>query len=490
MAFGFNGATHIINRSDAILQSWPITLHGRIRLTNPGDGLDHTIIGLWESGSNNGFRLQVEAPGGLTKARCGTKAGGTASNATTSTTITDTNWHSVVGEITAANARKVWLDNGGNGSSTTSLTPGTLTKTTVGAFDNGGTLGGNVAHELADVAVWSGTLTADERAALAAGVSPLLIRPDILEIYLPLMRGGNDYMGGAFTVTDATVADHPRVYMPSRAQQLVKTAAASGQTITPSLFTNTNTFFTPTVAPGAVALTPSLFSNSNSFFTPTVTPGAVALTPSIYTNSNTFFAPTVSASYTLAPPLFTGSNSFFTHTVTAGTVNLAPSLFTNTNTFYSPTVSLASGTQNLAPSLFTNSNSFYTPTVAPGAVSLTPALFTNSNAFFAPTVTSSKTLSPPLLSSTNSFFSPSVQSTYALIASLFGNTNTFFTHTVAGGSQTLAPALFTNSNSFYTHLISSGAHVQYPLAGIPEQFELNGISPTFPLAGRDPTYPL
>lgn len=224
MAYLFNGATHIISRGDAVLQTWPITLHGRIRMTNPGDGLDHTIVGLWEAGSNNGFRLQVEFPGSLTKARCGTKAGGTAANATTTTTITDTNWHSVVGEITAANARQVWLDNGGNGSSSTSLTPGTLTKTTAGAYDNGGTLGGNVAHELADVAVWSVALTSDERASLAAGVSPLLIRPDKLEIYLPLMRGGNDYMGGAFTVTAASVVDHPRVYMPSRAQQLVKTA--------------------------------------------------------------------------------------------------------------------------------------------------------------------------------------------------------------------------------------------------------------------------
>ena len=56
MAYLFNGATHIISRGDAVLQTWPITLHGRIRMTNPGDGLDHTIVGLWEAGSNKGFR--------------------------------------------------------------------------------------------------------------------------------------------------------------------------------------------------------------------------------------------------------------------------------------------------------------------------------------------------------------------------------------------------------------------------------------------------
>lgn len=234
MAYLFNGATHIINRADAVVQTFPLTIHGRIRLTAVADGLVHCILGLWEAGSDNGFRLQVELNAGTMKARCGSKAGGVASNANSTTSITDTNWHSVVGEISAANARQVWLDNGGNGTNATSLSPGTLTKTSIGAHDNGGTLSGNIAHELADVAVWSGTLTSDERASLVAGVSPALIRPDILEIYLPLLSGSTDFMGGAFTVTAATVADHPRVYMPGRSM-LVKTAAASGISGTASI---------------------------------------------------------------------------------------------------------------------------------------------------------------------------------------------------------------------------------------------------------------
>ena len=234
MAFFFNGATHVLSRSGAVLQTWPLTIHGLIRLTANNDGLDHCILGFWEAGANNGFRLMVASQAGSMKVRVATKAGGFASSASSTTAISDLNWHSAVGEITAANARQCWLDNGGNGSSSTSLTPGTLTKTSIGAQDNGGTIDSNIGHELANVAVWSGTLTADERAALANGVSPLLIRPDILEIYLPLMRGGDDYMGAAFTVTNATVADHPRVYMPAR-PQVFKTAAVSSITGTASI---------------------------------------------------------------------------------------------------------------------------------------------------------------------------------------------------------------------------------------------------------------
>ncbi len=234
MAFFFNGATHVLSRSGAVLQTWPLTIHGLIRLTANNDGLDHCILGFWEAGANNGFRLMVASQAGSMKVRVATKAGGAAYSASSTTAISDLNWHSAVGEITAANARQCWLDNGGNGSSSTSLTPGTLTKTSIGAQDNGGTIDSNIGHELANVAVWSGTLTADERAALANGVSPLLIRPDILEIYLPLMRGGDDYMGAAFTVTNATVADHPRVYMPAR-PQVFKTAAVSSITGTASI---------------------------------------------------------------------------------------------------------------------------------------------------------------------------------------------------------------------------------------------------------------
>lgn len=112
--------------------------------------------------------------------------------------------------------------------------------------------------------------------------------------------------------------------------------AATSQSLTPSLFTNSQTFYSPTVA-ASYTLTPSLFTNTQTFYSPTVTPGAVTLSPSPLTNGQTFYSPTVApGTATLSPDLFANSQTFYSATITPGTVALSPSLFTNTQTFYSP----------------------------------------------------------------------------------------------------------------------------------------------------------
>lgn len=187
-------------------------------------------------------------------------------------------------------------------------------------------------------------------------------------------------------------------------------AGSATQTLTASLFTNTNTFYAHTLVRGAVTLTPSLFTNSNTFYTHVISQGG--------------------ATQTLMASLFTNTNSFYAHTINAGAVTLTPSLFSNTNSFYAHT--LNRGTVTLSPSLFSNANSFYTHAVTPGAVTLTAALFSNSNAFYTHTI---------------------VQ---------------------AGGPQTLLPNLFLNDNTFYAHEITQigvgidfGGH--FGLVGSPQK---------------------
>lgn len=139
------------------------------------------------------------------------------------------------------------------------------------------------------------------------------------------------------------------------------------QELLPDLFTNTQTFYAPTVSAGAVTLTPSLFTNGQTFYSPTVTPGAVTLTPDLFTNSQTFYSATVSqvSPQELLPDLFTNSQAFYAPTVTAS-YTLLPSLFTNGATFYGPAVTV--GAVTLLPQRFTNTNTFYSATITGGAV--------------------------------------------------------------------------------------------------------------------------
>ena len=118
------------------------------------------------------------------------------------------------------------------------------------------------------------------------------------------------------------------------------------------------------IGAGSQTLTPSLFTNTQTFYAPTVAPGARTLTPTLFTNTQTFYAPTVANA--------------------SGPQTLTPSLFTNAQTFYAPTVSITGGVQTLTPALFTNSQTFYAATVSqPSAQTLNPSLFTNAQTFFS-----------------------------------------------------------------------------------------------------------
>ena len=247
------------------------------------------------------------------------------------------------------------------------------------------------------------------------------------------------------------------------------------QDLTPSLFTNSASFFSPTVAADAVGLAPSLFTNSqtfhdpavastyavtaglftnsNQFFDPTVEQAAANLTPDLYTNAQTFHAPTVAAgAVDLAPSLYTPGNSFFSATV-AATYGLAPDLFTNAASFHSATV--APGALDLAPALYSNSAIFYSATVAAGALDLLPGLFTPGNSFFAATVSATAQIVPDLFTNQSVFPSAAVTSTVGLVPNLFANDNSFPSATVGAGAVNLIPSLLSNAQTFFAPLVSA-----------------------------------
>lgn len=108
---------------------------------------------------------------------------------------------------------------------------------------------------------------------------------------------------------------------------------------------------------GTQTLTPSLYTNNQTFYSPTVTPGAVTLSPSLYTNQQTFYGPTLTATVTVSPSLYTNQQTFYGPTATPGTVTLQPALYINTQSFYTPSVNQTGAV--VYPSLFTNTNIFF-----------------------------------------------------------------------------------------------------------------------------------
>lgn len=234
----------------------------------------------------------------------------------------------------------------------------------------------------------------------------------------------------------------------------VELDADNSQSLTPSLFTNTQTFPAATVTT-TYSLTPSLFTNTQTFSAPTVTT-TYNLTIPLLTNSQTFSSPTVVSTYSLTVPLITNSQTFYDPTVSQGTF-LQPSLLTNSQTFFSPTVTT---TYSLTVPLITNSQTFYAPVVI-ATYSLTPALFTNSQTFFGPTLTTTYSLSVPLLTNSQTFYDAAVFQGSSLTVPLVVNSQVFYEHSLSY-DQTLIVPLLVNDNIYYSLTVDA-----IPLPTIP-----------------------
>lgn len=202
---------------------------------------------------------------------------------------------------------------------------------------------------------------------------------------------------------------------------------------------------------GAGGLTPSLFTNSNTFYTPTVSTGAVGLAPSLYTDADTFPAATVAANYPLTPSLFTDGDTFYSPTA-AASYTLTPALYSDADTFYAATVV---GPQTLEPSLYADADTFYAPTVG-SAYALTPALYSDADAFYSATVAATYALTPALYADADTFPTPVISATYALTPALYSDADTFYTAAVSQGAHFLQPSLYVEDDTFYSATVAGG----------------------------------
>lgn len=150
----------------------------------------------------------------------------------TTTGVTVNTWHHCVAVGASASSRTVYIDGGSSGSNTTTITPSSLDTTSIGRASWASATKYYLDGLVAEAGLWNVALAATEIGMLADGFSPLMVRPDALVAYWPLIGRFSpepDRMGAyPLTVTGATQSAHPRIIYPSRAQ-MAAIAASVGQ---------------------------------------------------------------------------------------------------------------------------------------------------------------------------------------------------------------------------------------------------------------------
>jgi len=232
MAYTFDGSNQYMNTGNAVLSSVPITMACWFYSTS--NSAKQRLISIGDKDSTNDF-FHLSAMGNVTgdPLRAAVKRAGASGSASTSSGYSINTWHHATAVFTSNSDRDVYIDGGSVGSNTTSATPASLDTTRIGLRASSGT-DGPFAGRIAEAAIWRIALSTSEIAQLAAGFSPLLVRPYYLANYWPLggiagfsnSDAAPDY-AGAYPLTPnntPTEADHPPIFYPTT--PIILTAAA------------------------------------------------------------------------------------------------------------------------------------------------------------------------------------------------------------------------------------------------------------------------
>lgn len=193
--------------------------------------------------AQDGWYLEINATNGVVNAIVGNGTGiNLASSASGATSGT---WNHMVAKFVSSTSRYAYLNGTPGTQGTNSNTPSTAPdKTAIGVFvrENGSLAQAATQCHIAEVGYWNVDLTDAEVAILAKGVSPLLVRPQSLVAYYPLVRGDasgdepNPKNAAYKMVEQGTVSvqPHTRTFNPSP-RKYFKTATAASSASTQGL---------------------------------------------------------------------------------------------------------------------------------------------------------------------------------------------------------------------------------------------------------------
>jgi hypothetical protein len=181
----------------------------------------------------DGFTVRLSSDG-TCLARVGDGSG--VSGNPTANTMLANSWGHIGGVFASATSRYTYLNGVASAQSTINRSPSNNpNKLAIGLLINqdNSVTGPSTERFLAEIGFWNVALTAADMLQLAAGYSPLFVKPESLVAYYPMIRGDAngdmpDLMGGLKMVEQGTVAvaSHPRVFYPVRYRITFKTSGA------------------------------------------------------------------------------------------------------------------------------------------------------------------------------------------------------------------------------------------------------------------------
>lgn len=222
------------NTSSAPVTAPPFTMGGWARITADPTGNDYCIIQIQDKDvSDHYYRL------GLDDDLAGVfqffvNEGGSFGEAEGTTVPNQNQWYHIAAVATAIDNRAIWVSGISEGTSGASRTPANQDSVTIGreadSSPDDSWEGG-----LAEIAIWNVALVQAELEALAAGYSPLFIRPESLVEYWPLRGRESPEPGllgwGNLTLTNTSYLDHPPMIYPAPVSYLVPAVVAAPRRI-------------------------------------------------------------------------------------------------------------------------------------------------------------------------------------------------------------------------------------------------------------------
>lgn len=226
MARSFNGSSDYGRNGNGVISSVPCTMAAWFYVGSSHDG---ALLDVRASAGWAGIDISVRSTGKVRWYVSDTSSVGPVLSSTAS--YSTNTWQHMAGRSSSSTGHQVFLNGSQSGTDSTSVGAFTTVQTNVGRYEAGGSNGEYLNGRAAEVAVWNVALDDAEIASLAAGFSPLCIRPASLVGYWPLLGRTSPEIdlrsGNALTLTGTSQIDHPRIiYRPT--QIVVPAAAAAG----------------------------------------------------------------------------------------------------------------------------------------------------------------------------------------------------------------------------------------------------------------------